>query len=103
MNTLELVLLGFNSVAALVAVALSARHHRSARGLSKTERLAALGKQYAVMGWAFSAAQPDSAGNPKKARKHAEQGFIIADTSADGKRDFNDKQVAYYLDASKPE
>lgn len=102
MNT-ELVLMMASFTLTLVTVLVSARHHRSARGLSKSERLAALGKQYAVMGWAFSAAQPDSADNPKKARKHAEQGFIIADTSADGKRDFNDKQVAYYLDASKPE
>jgi hypothetical protein len=60
----------------------------------------ALGKKYAELAWSYSKVQRESS-DPEKARKHAEQAFVLADTSADGKRDFNDTQMRVYLDAAK--
>jgi hypothetical protein len=59
----------------------------------------ALGKKYAELAWSYSKVQESD--DPEKARKHAEQAFVLADTSADGKRDFNDTQMRVYLDAAK--
>lgn len=59
-----------------------------------------LGKRYASLAWAYAKAQADSS-DPVKARRHAVEAFVLADTSADGKRDFTDKQVGAYVDACR--
>jgi len=92
------------SIAALliaVGAALRAQFHSNARKTeAKTQALDLLGRKYASLGWAYSKQQADYA-DPAKARKHAVEGFVIADTSADGKRDFTDKQAGVYVDGCK--
>ena len=84
-----------------IAAAFRAHFHSNAR---KTDALVdarrKLGEKYAALGWAYASVQKDS-DDQEKARKHAFEGFIIADTNADGKRDFTDRQVAVYVDAAK--
>ena len=60
-----------------------------------------VGRKYAVLGWSYARAQSET--DLAKARKHAIEGFIIADTAIDGKRDFTDRQVAVYVDSTTPE
>lgn len=95
----------FSGAALLIAIAagLRAHFHSNARK-AEAEALAldTLGKKYAALGWAYAAAQPDSASSRARARQHAVEGFVIADTTADGKRDFTDKQVGVYVDAARP-
>ena len=67
----------------------------------KADKLDALAHKYATLGWAYSRAQPESAEDADKARTHAVAGFLIADTAADGKRDFSDRQAGIYVDAAR--
>ncbi len=88
-------------VALVVAVAAGVRahfHSNARKAEAEAEAIHLLGKKYAALGWAHSRAQKDSS-DPAKARKHAVEGFLIADTAADGKRDFTDKQAGVYIDA----
>ena len=92
-----------------LAVSLSRKNDRKAE--SEALALDTLARKYASLGWAYSRIQPDSVWDPasghflqpERARKHALEGFIIADTAADGRRDFTDKQVAVYVDGCKHE
>ena len=59
-----------------------------------------LGKRYAVMAWAYAKSHAEAV-DPAKLQKHAEDAFLLADTSADGKRDFSDAQIKIYLEANK--
>lgn len=59
-----------------------------------------LGKRYAVMAWAYARAHAEAV-DLVKLQKHAESAFLLADTSADGKRDFTDSQAKVYLDANR--
>lgn len=78
------------------ALALSIHALHLKRGTHKKESRDALGRKYAALAWAYARAQKDSV-DPAKARKHAEQAFVLADKSADGKRDFTDTQAALYI------
>ena len=94
------ILLGCLSVllsATALAVAILRGNARKAEAEAAAMDL--LARKYASLGWAYSRMQKDSADSPEKARKHAVEGFIIADTAADGKRDFTDKQAGVYVDA----
>jgi len=93
----------FSGVAVLLsaaAAALGLRKHDTKKRETEVAARHELGKRYAELAWAFARSRPD-AGDAKKARAHAVAAFVLADTSADGKRDFTDKQVAVYLDALK--
>ena len=88
-------------VALFVSVAAGVRahfHSNARKAEAAAEARNNLGKKYAELGWAYSRVQPDST-DPEKARKHALEGFVIADTAADGKRDFTDTQARVYVDA----
>lgn len=69
------------------------------RIFAEKEAKAELGRKYARMAWAYAKTQPDSA-VPPKVRKHAQQAFVIIDKAADGSRDFDDQEVAFYVDES---
>jgi len=84
---------------ASVAVSLSRKNDRKIE--SEMAARDSLGKKYAEVGWAYSRAQKDSSESAEKARRHAVEGFVIADTAADGKRDFTDKQAGVYVDAHR--
>ena len=86
-------------VSSLVAVIVSLSRKDERKAEAQVEAVHLLGKKYASLGWAYSRMQRDSAESAEKARKHAVEGFIIADTAADGKRDFTDKQAGVYVDA----
>ena len=91
-----------SALLSLVATVLALRKH----DIKKHEAAAAAketqARRYAELGWAYARQQPDF-GRPGAARRHAVSGFIIADTAVDGRRDFTDKQVAFYVDATKPD
>ena len=57
-----------------------------------------LGHSYAELAWGYARSKK---GSPDELRRHAVGAFILADTSADGKRDFTDAQVAVYLDGAQ--
>lgn len=59
-----------------------------------------LGKRYALMAWAYARSHAE-AGDLAKLEKHALDAFVLADKSADGKRDFTDSQAKVYLDAHR--
>jgi hypothetical protein len=59
-----------------------------------------LGKRYAVMAWAYARAHAEAV-DLVKLEKHALDAFLLADTAADGKRDFTDSQAKVYLDANR--
>ena len=59
-----------------------------------------LGKRYAQMAWAYARAHAEAA-DPAKLEKHALDAFVLADKSADGKRDFTDSQATVYLNAHR--
>ena len=94
----DLILPLISVVASLAALAVSIFRGNARKEEAKATAMDTLGKKYAALGWAYSKAQPDSS-DPAKARKHAVEGFLIADTAADGKRDFTDKQAGVYVDA----
>lgn len=59
-----------------------------------------LGKRYASMAWAYARSHAE-ASDLGKLEKHALDAFVLADKSADGKRDFTDSQAKVYLDAHR--
>lgn len=83
----------------MVSLAVSFLRGNALKEEAKAKAKSALGEKYAQLGWAYSKAQPDSS-DSEKARKHAIEGFIIADTAFDGKRDFTDRQVAFFVDGA---
>lgn len=83
-----------SSLFSLVAIVLSVVAMRRNRKASKQEARDALGRKYAALAWAYANAHGG-------ARKTAVEAFVLADTAADGRRDFTDKQVAVYLDSTK--
>lgn len=87
-------------VLAVVAFVRSFQHSVKTKA-TLAEKRDVLGKRYAALGWAYSAQQSEFS-DPEKAAKHAYDGFIIADTSLDGKRDFSDTQVRIYVEAARP-
>lgn len=80
--------------ASLVAAVLSVVAMRRNRKASNQETRDAIGRKYAALAWAYARAHGGE-------RKTAVEAFVLADTAADGRRDFTDKQAALYLDASK--
>jgi hypothetical protein len=89
-------------VISLISLIVSISRKNDRRIESEAQAMDLLARKYASLGWAYSKMQADSS-DPVKARKHALEGFIIADTSADGKRDFTDKQAGVYVDGCKHE
>lgn len=94
------ILSGLAVVLSIVGAALGRRKHDTKKLEAEMAARHELGKRYAALAWAFARAQAD-AGDPRKARAHAVAAFVLADTSADGKRDFTDKQAGVYLDAGR--
>lgn len=88
-------------LAALASVVVSLSRKNDRKIESEMAARDSLGKKYATLGWAYSRAQKDSSESAEKARRHAVEGFVIADTAADGKRDFTDKQAGVYVDAHR--
>lgn len=92
------ILSGIAILLSLAAGAMGLRKH----DVKKHEAMLAarhdLGRRYAQLAWAWAKSRP-GADDPRTARALAVSAFVLADTSADGKRDFTDKQVGVYLDA----
>ena len=98
--TPELILSAVSVVASIAALTVSILRGNKRKEEAKATAKDTLGKRYAALAWAYAEKQADSA-DPVKGRKHALEAFILADTSADGKRDFNDTQVRAYIDAHR--
>lgn len=98
--TPEIILAAVSMVSSLVALTVSILRGNTLKEEAKATAKDTLGKRYAALAWAYAEKQPDSV-DSVKGRKHALEAFVLADTSADGKRDFNDTQVRAYIDAHR--
>lgn len=98
--TIDLIISGIALLLSAAGFGLSVKKHGASKKHAHASHRHELGQKYASLAWAYARSQKE-ASDPAKLRKHAEQAFILADTSADGKRDFNDADVARFLDATK--
>ncbi len=98
--TLELAVAVAALAVSLISLAVALSRKDSAAVEAKVTAKHELGKRYAVLAWAFARVQPDSH-HREKLEKHALDAFTLADTAADGTRDFTPSQARVYLDANR--